>query len=116
MLSRYLRRTVAGFLIPFVFVYHPDIVLIEGFTIVGLAWALGAFFLSTAGIATALGGYSISYIGIVQRVIRFAAGVAILIPDPLISAISAAVIVVSFGIEKVMSPVETEQTSDQAAE
>jgi len=110
------RLAVAGFLIPFVFVYHPDIVLIEGFTVVGLAWALGAFFLSTAGIATALGGYSIGHIGIVQRVIRFGAGVAILIPDPLISAISGAVIVVSFGVEKIMGPVETEQTSDQPAE
>ena len=102
------RLAAAGFLIPFVFVYHPSIVLIEDFSVVELIWALGAFAFSTAGIATALGGYSIGPIGLVQRVFRFAAGVAVLWPDPWISAVSSAVVIGSLLAEYMRGTVPEE--------
>ena len=94
------RLAIAGFLIPFIFVYHPSIVLVEaGFSYVGLAWGVAAFALSTAGLATALGAHSIGPIGPMQRAIRFAAGIGVLVPDPLYSGMGALAIALSFGAE-----------------
>ncbi len=98
------RLAIAGFLIPFIFVYHPSIVLVEsGFTYVGLAWGIGVFAVSTVALATGLGAYSIGAIGPLQRLVRVAAGVAVLIPDPLIAGVCTAVVAASFLIEFRMS-------------
>lgn len=94
------RLAVAGFLIPFVFIYHPSVVLVgEGFSYLGLAWGVGAFLLSTAALATGLGGHSLGPLGPPQRAVRLVAGVAVLVPDPLWLALSAVAIALSFLVE-----------------
>ena len=98
------RLAIAGFLIPFIFVYHPSIVLVEtGFTYAGLAWGIGVFLVSTVALATGLGAYSIGTIGPLQRLVRIVAGVAVLVPDPLVAGVSAAVVAASFAVESRMS-------------
>ena len=107
------RLAIAGFLIPFIFVYHPSVVLLEeGFTYVGLAWGVGAFIFSTAAIATSLGGFSRADIGIVQRTVRLIAGVTVLVPVPMVAAISAAVILGAFVVERMMGAMPVEQSAD----
>jgi len=107
------RLAIAGFLIPFIFVYHPSVVLLEeGFTYVGLAWGVGAFVFSTAAIATSLGGFSQADIGIVQRTVRLIAGVTVLVPVPMVAAISAAVIIGAFVVERMMGAMPVEQSAD----
>ncbi len=103
------RLAAAGFLIPFIIVYHPSIVLLEGFDVVSLTWALAAFGFSTAGVATALGAYSFDQIGIVQRVVRFTGGIAVLVPDFWIAAAGAAVVIAAFSLERVMTPSHIDQ-------
>ena len=99
------RLAVAGFLIPFIFVYHPSIVLVEpGFGYAGLAWGVGVFLVSTAALATGLGGWSAGPLGPVQRVLRAAAGVVVLAPDPWVSGAAAAVVAASFVAELRMGP------------
>ena len=98
------RLAIAGFLIPFIFVYHSSIVLMEpGFTYSGLAWGIGAFIVSTVALATGLGGYSFGPIGPVQRLARIAAGVAVLVPDLPIAGVSAAVVAAALLVESRMS-------------
>ncbi len=95
------RLAIAGFLIPFMFVYHPSIVLVEPeFSYTGLLWGVGVFLVSTAALATALGGYSVESIGRLQRLVRAAAGVIVLIPDPLVSGAAAAVAAGAFLVER----------------
>ncbi len=107
------RLAIAGFLIPFIFVYHPSVVLLEeGFSYAGLAWGVGAFIFSTAAIATSLGGYSRADIGIVQRTVRLIAGVTVLVPVPMVAAISAAVIFGAFVVERMMGAMPVEQRAD----
>lgn len=79
------RLSVAGFIIPFMFIYHPDLLLIEGFTAAGLAWGIGAFILATWLIVTALGGHDAARVGKFGSVLRLACAIAILFPDPLVS-------------------------------
>ncbi len=107
------RLAIAGFLIPFIFVYHPSVVLLEeGFSYAGLAWGVGAFIFSTAAIATSLGGFSRADIGIVQRTVRLIAGVTVLVPVPTVAAISAAVIFGAFVVERMMGAMPVEQRAD----
>ncbi len=107
------RLAIAGFLIPFIFVYHPSVVLLEeGFTYVGLVWGVGAFIFSTAAIATSLGGFSRADIGIVQRTVRLIAGVTVLVPVPMVAAISVAVIIGAFVVERMMGAMPVEQRAD----
>ena len=108
-----MRLAIAGFLIPFIFVYHPSVVLLEeGFSYVGLAWGVGAFIFSTAAIATSLGGFSRADIGFVQRTVRLIAGVTVLVPVPTVAAISAAVILGAFVVERMMGAMPVEQRAD----
>ncbi len=107
------RLAIAGFLIPFIFVYHPSVVLLEeGFSYLGLAWGVGAFIFSTAALATSLGGFSRANIGIVQRTVRLIAGVTVLVPDPMVAGISAAVILGAFVVERMMGAVPVEQRAE----
>jgi TRAP transporter 4TM/12TM fusion protein len=97
-----IRLAIAGFLIPFIMIYHPSVLIVEEFSWVGLAWAIGAFLLSTAAISTSLGAFSFGHIGIIQRIIRLVAGLSVLVPDAMIAAISVAVILASFFVERMI--------------
>ena len=95
------RLAVAGFLIPFIFVYHPSVVLVEqGFSHVGLFWGVAVFLVSTAALATAFGAHSLGRLGPAQRAARFVAGVAVLVPDPWIAGASAAAVAGLFLAER----------------
>ena len=76
------RLSAAGFIIPFVFVFHPDILLIvDGFSIWGVVWALAAFAVATWGLATGLIGWEGQNLPVWQRLGRVVAGLACLATD-----------------------------------
>ncbi|GAB4541993.1 MAG: hypothetical protein Tsb0019_41480 [Roseibium sp.] len=84
------RLAAAGFIIPFVFVYHPDILLIvDGATVFGALWACAAFALSTWGLVTAIGGWEVQTLSPVQRGLRLVAGLAVLSVDARIAVPAA---------------------------
>lgn len=86
------RLSAAGFIIPFVFVFHPDILLITGdATVTGVVWALVAFGIATWGLATGLIGWDRSTLPLWQRLARIASGLTCLAPNWQI-AITAALI------------------------
>lgn len=89
------RLSSAGFIIPFVFVYHPDILLVtsEG-TVFGFFWACIAFAFSTWGLVTAFSGWEIQPLSAVQRIVRTVAGLAVLAITPVI-AITAALTLIA---------------------
>jgi TRAP transporter 4TM/12TM fusion protein len=93
---------LAGFIIPFVFVYHPAVlyrlqVLFEWFggdpvnsramldpaltSWLGLAWILAAFGLSIWLLASALAGFDKYRLGLAHRCLRTVAGILILVPQ-----------------------------------
>ena len=75
------RLAIAGFIIPFLFVFHPDLLLIVGdFNFGGLLWALFIFFVATWGIATGLGGWEWTRLPLWQRAVRLAAAVLLIVP------------------------------------
>jgi TRAP-type uncharacterized transport system fused permease subunit len=78
------RLAIAGFIIPYLFVFHPDLLLIiSPFSFQGLLWTLFIFFSATWGIATGLGGWEWSRLPIWQRAGRLLAAVLMIIPGVL---------------------------------
>jgi TRAP-type uncharacterized transport system fused permease subunit len=89
------RLALAGFIIPFVFCYHPDILLVvEGFSVGGLLWTLAAFAIATWCFATGLAGHDRMRLSIAERVLRLLAGAVALAPQ-LAFALPAALIAVA---------------------
>jgi len=99
------RLAAAGFIIPFVFIYHPDILLIaDAFSISGLIWALVAFTASTWGLVTAIGGWEGSPLPAWQRLIRIAAALGALFIDPVIALGSGGVLCLMIFLHRARGP------------
>lgn len=79
------RLAIVGFIIPFVFVYHPDILIINGFTVGGLLWSIISFLIATWMIATALARYDRSSIAWWESAARLVAAGLVLNPHWLLS-------------------------------
>lgn len=85
----------AGFIIPFIFVFHPDVLLIvKDVTAGGLIWACVAFGFSTWGLATGLIGWEGGNLPFWQRPVRIAAGLACLATDWRIAVVAAMALIV----------------------
>lgn len=75
------RLSVAGFIIPYLFVFHPDLLLIVGdFSLVNLIWALFIFLIATWGLATGLGGWESKKLPAWQRAGRLIASILVIVP------------------------------------
>jgi TRAP-type uncharacterized transport system fused permease subunit len=86
------RLAAPGFIIPFLFVYHPDVLLItENASIGGAVWACAAFAVSTWGLVTGLVGWDGRPLPHWQRGIRLVASIVVLSVNGAI-AIPAAVV------------------------
>lgn len=96
-----LRLAIAGFVIPFFFVLHPDLLLIlPDFSAGGLAHALAAFALTTWMLVTGLGGWEGRPLSMPWRAARVAAGLGLIAPDPVVAlpSLAAALALIALNI------------------
>ena len=84
------RLAIVGFIIPFLFVYHPDLLLIDGFTLPGLLWSLACFAVASWTIATGLAGFDVRRLAVWERALRIALAIPILVPDVTSSLVAIA--------------------------
>jgi TRAP-type uncharacterized transport system fused permease subunit len=82
------RLSIAGFIIPFAFVYRPDILIIDGFTIIGLTVAITGFLLATWLIVTGLAKFEKRQLSRVECILRLLMAFFILTPPPLDAVVS----------------------------
>ena len=75
------RLALIGFIIPFVFVYNPSLVLVAGLTAPGLAWVVARLILAIWLFSTAFGGFDRGPISLTSRVLRPLMGVLMLAPN-----------------------------------
>lgn len=81
------RLSIAGFIIPFIFVYHQDVlIIVDDFSVWGMLWAIFAFALAIWSIATCLGGFDKRTLALWERALRLIAGFGVLIPSVFIAA------------------------------
>ncbi|MGB7297988.1 MAG: TRAP transporter fused permease subunit [Burkholderiaceae bacterium] len=88
------RMAIAGFIIPFVFVYHPSVLLVLEFDPAAFVWAVLAYGLCTWSLASALAGFDTARLGITERILRGAAGLLTLVPQASI-ALPAALVAIA---------------------
>ena len=75
------RLAIAGFIIPYLFVFHPALLLItDEFSLGGLCWALFIFLVSTWGISTGLGGWEGRRLPWWQRALRLFSAILLIVP------------------------------------
>ncbi|MBQ9404844.1 MAG: C4-dicarboxylate ABC transporter permease, partial [Synergistaceae bacterium] len=80
---------MVGFLVPFVFVYNPPLLLkgsVSEIIIAVVQLALGTYFL-----AVMVAGYYKTHLNVVERVILFAAALSLIAPEIISSIIGAVV-------------------------
>lgn len=76
-----IRLAFAGFIIPFMFVYYPDILIIDGYTVTGLTAAIARFLLATWMICTGLARFERAKLPIWESGLRIGLAAAILTPE-----------------------------------
>ncbi|MGB1090545.1 MAG: TRAP transporter permease [Oceanobacter sp.] len=84
------RLSIAGFIIPFLFVYRPELLLIEGYTVAGLSFSIFCFLVATWMITTGLARYERARLSNVEALARLALAFAILHPELYSSLIGCA--------------------------
>jgi TRAP transporter 4TM/12TM fusion protein len=95
------RLAIAGFIIPFVFVYHQDIlIIVDDFSLTGLIWACVAFIISTWSIASGLSGFDSAKLAIWERILRVLFGLAALWPEYLLAGPAALVALALIGFHR----------------
>ena len=80
---------MVGFLVPFVFVYNPPLLLKGSFTEIIIAviqLVLGTYFL-----AVMVAGYYKTHLNVIERVILFAAALCLIAPEPISSIIGVVI-------------------------
>jgi len=85
------KIAAVGFIIPFVFVYEPSLLIIDGVDIAGFAWAIFRLSVGLWLLATGFEGWALNRLGAGERLLRAAAGFGLLIPETT-SSIAALVI------------------------
>jgi len=94
-----MRFAIAGFIVPFMFIYGPAMVL------EGSAWDITMVIISgllgTAGLAGAVQGWLLTRLPVVQRVVLFVAALCLIIPGLITDLIGFGLMVVILGFQLV---------------
>lgn len=85
------KIAVIGFIIPFVFVYNPSLMLITDFSWPEFLWASVRLVLAIWILTTGLGGFDRTRLDMLSRTIRVAAGIAMLMPGGIVETIAVVV-------------------------
>ncbi len=96
------RLSIAGFIIPYFFVFHTDILLIlDDFSATGFAWSLFLFAAAVWSVGTALAGFDTARLSIPERTLRLVLGIVILAPSPEIAAPAVVAAISVFTIHRI---------------
>ncbi len=95
------KMAIAAFLIPYIFCFNPEMLLIEtnALNVIGIyVTAL----IGIIGVAAALEGYLLVNMGIVDRLLLIAGGIMLIFPGALTDAVGIALIAAGVGIQMLM--------------
>jgi len=87
------RLAIAAFIVPFVFAYSPDMLLIDA-TLGSIAMISVTAVLGMVGIAAGLSGYLMTHMPLVERVLAIVGGLLLIIPGTVSDAAGIAVVVI----------------------
>ena len=88
------RLALVKFLLPFVFIYNPSLLLVIGFDPVAFAWAMLRILLATFAFCTALAGYDRRPLNRADAALRLIGGGCALLELPVVAAGGMVLVVV----------------------
>jgi TRAP-type uncharacterized transport system fused permease subunit len=88
------RLAIAGFIVPFFFIYTPEILLISG-TKIAIIWASVTGLIGTALLAISLEGYMFTVLPLWLRVLYFVSAITLMLPGLLSDTLGFALAFVS---------------------
>lgn len=92
------RLAIAAFIIPFVFAFNPDMLLIDA-TVGGIATISITAVLGMVGVAAGLSGYLLKKMNIVERVLAVGGGLLLVIPGTLTDIIGIVLTLIVLGLQ-----------------
>ncbi len=97
------KLAIAAFIIPYIFVMHPQLLLQEGATFLSVTPTVLTALLGMAGISAAMIGFFVRNSNFVERIILFGAGILLVYPSLLISLAGLAVLAAMFIFQSLLN-------------
>ena len=102
-----MRVAFIGFIIPYVWIYYPSLILVVDFQWGEFIWIIARLPLAIWLIATAFSGHEFQRLGAPERALRAALALGVLLVDPLIHVPAVALAVALVGWRTHRRPRET---------
>ena len=103
------KLAIAGFIVPFMFVYSPELLLLDTGLFEGLRVAVGAC-IGVFMIGVAVEGYLFTKVNIVMRLIAFGGALALIDPGLYTDMIGVLILVAVTGLQKFLAGRQTQAT------
>ncbi|MGB0573327.1 MAG: TRAP transporter permease [Alphaproteobacteria bacterium] len=96
------RVAIVGFIIPYVWIYYPSLVLVVDFQWTEFLWIMARLPIAVWLVATALSGHEFHSLGVPERILRAALAVGVLLVDPTVHvpAVGLAVVLIGWRITR----------------
>lgn len=109
-----LRIAIAGFLIPYVFILEPAL-LLQG-TVSEMLIALVTLILGMVGVSAGLAGYFFGSANVVERLLLVAGGIALVYPNLWVSAVGLGALVIIAAEQKLRKATTSDQIAKELVE
>ena len=92
------RIAITAFIIPYVFAFNPDMLLVDGSLISAIVITISAF-IGMLGIATGMEGFMTTKLNIVQRIMCLLGGIFLIIPGSSTDLIGIILVIIVFAMQ-----------------
>lgn len=92
-----MRLAVAGFIVPFIFIYTPDLLLSSDVNILATVFSFVVTALGLVFLCAGIEGVFLTRVSLVQRILFFVAAFLLIWPDVMVSMVGLVLAVVLFG-------------------
>ena len=92
------RIAITAFIIPYVFAFNPDMLLVDGSLVSAIVITISAF-IGMLGIATGMEGFMTTKLNIVQRIMCLLGGILLIIPGSSTDLIGIILVIIVFAMQ-----------------
>lgn len=97
------RVALVGFVVPFVFVYNPELILVEGFEPASLAWTCVCLAVSIWMLVTGVAGHDGGQVPLIPRLMRLACAPLLMFATPVMQAPALILALALFALPRMRS-------------
>ena len=94
------RIAITAFIIPYVFAFNPDMLLVDGSLVSAIVITISAF-IGMLGIATGMEGFMTTKLNIVQRIMCLLGGILLIIPGSSTDMIGIVLVIIVFVMQHI---------------